>query len=617
MIRLFNGIKELYKHKKSLFLAGAFVSALPMSVDALERAKVDGNNNLVTAYDTPLRGAPFFLDRFGVGAESDGMEANEAVYEQYFNSAVQNYKINLVRCSPWIGDHEYFNFDAYQPDHEARYTYMLDKCVDWAENNDIYAIVNYHSKYKTVLEPWKVNGFWSIYAPRYKDRKHVIYELVNEPESQSIQQSMQGIYDHARALAPDTHMILWSLYDPSEVTAAEIKSATPTINYQTDNVSVGWHNYWDNGNMTAWDRAEDYAANGLPVINTEFWSLRDRNELPISYGNIAENVRIGEELGRSWILWAPYLNYEAKNKGYSHDDLKFTPEFEDAVRNGARTISYGDTVHNAYAAGLNGQYWDKWSPSINPNGNSSGSAGAANYSDDVNFASVANTYDLSGNFTVSVNYSAGGDRDLVLEVFRQNDGAWLGQKVSEVSAGSGTKSITASIGAISQGDYKLKIGIRQRGGAWYDSLKDVYRDNVPASSGSQSSSGNSGASTKPTISLNAGSANAVSDGVQQYAGWGVGYYGPNRWVKFSQVNLGVGGYDRVKVRTGTTQSGTIEVRAQNPNGPLLTTININGSDYSDLKWHSASFPNWEYSQDLYFVMRSTWANFTDLELIDE
>ena len=464
----------------TLALSTALVTSLAAPAHAADRVKIDGDNNVVTQFDTPLRGAPFFLDIFGIrGDRSDGkgMASNLKTFENYFNQAVSDYELNAVRCAPWVGNHDFFNFGQYQSDHRKQFDILLDNCVQWAENNDIYAIVNYHTQFRTVLQPDLVKGFWDIYAPRYRNKSHVVFELVNEPEINSAKREMQGLYDHVRGLAPDTHLILWSVFDPTEITASEIKAATPNIDYRRDNASVGWHNYYDVTDTQAWDRADSFAAAGLPIINTEFWSLADRNDFPISYGSIADNVRIGEERGQSWMLWAPYLNYEFPNKGISHDRVKFSPAFEDAVRNGASTTATqaSGLKNGVYASGLNGQYWTKWGASVN--GSEPQTPAQANT---VSFGTVPGRVGLDGVFTVTGNYEATGRRDIVLEVFNQTTGAWLGQSKATVDGGKGSVTITAEVGSIPAGSYRIKLGIRDVGADWRNSYGDVYRDNVVA-----------------------------------------------------------------------------------------------------------------------------------------
>ena len=592
-------------------LSAALVMSLAAPAHAADRVKIDGDNNVVTQFDTPLRGAPFFMDIFGIKRDG-GMAKNLATYEAYFNEAVQTYELNAVRCSPWVGKHAFFAFDQYQADHRTQFDILLDNCVQWAENNDIYAIVNYHTEFRTVLQPDLVKGFWDIYAPRYRNKSHVVFELVNEPEINSAKREMQGLYDHVRALAPDTHLILWSVFDPLEITADEIKAATPRINYRRDNASVGWHNYYDVTDTRAWDRADSFADAGLPIINTEFWSLADRNDFPISYGSIADNVRIAEERGHSWMLWAPYLNYQFPNKGISHDRVKFSPTFETAVRDGARTIATqaSGLKNNVFASGLGGQYWTKWGDSVN-----GGEPQTPAQSNTVGFGTVPGQVGLDGRFTVTGNYEATGRRDIVLEIFNQTTGRWLGQSKKTVDGGKGSVTITADVGSIPAGKYRVKLGIRNVGADWRNTYQDIYRDNVMASGGS---SGGGGGRNKPTIFLNAADADAVSGGVIRYNGAGVGNFGPGAWVKFNRVDLGKDGYSRIRARISTAGSGQLEVRAQRLDGPVLATIDFSGNsyDFSDGIWRESSFPAWEYPQVLYFRMKSGWANLGDIQLID-
>jgi hypothetical protein len=59
--------------------------------------------------------------------------------------------------------------------------------------------------------------FWNVVAPRYKDRTHVIYEMVNEPVGwfpadygATAIQDLKDVYTAMRAAAPNTPIALWS-----------------------------------------------------------------------------------------------------------------------------------------------------------------------------------------------------------------------------------------------------------------------------------------------------------------------------------------------------------------------------------------------------------------------
>src|ERR1700760_4143235 len=54
--------------------------------------------------------------------------------------------------------------------------------------------------------------FWEAVAPRYKDRTHVFYELKNEPwQYDGLAEYQRTMYSLMRPLAPDTHIILWTI----------------------------------------------------------------------------------------------------------------------------------------------------------------------------------------------------------------------------------------------------------------------------------------------------------------------------------------------------------------------------------------------------------------------
>ena len=590
----------------SLALSTALVAGLATPASAADRVKIDTNNNVVTEFGGPLRGAPFFMDVNSTTEYGGGMITKLGTYESYFKQAIRDNNLNAVRCAPWVGNHDFFRFDGEQSNHRKYFDVIIENCVQWAKDEDVYAILNYHTQYQTDLNPGLVKRFWDIYAPQYKNETHVVFELVNEPTIQSARDHMQEIHDHVRALAPNTHLILWSLFDPTEITAAGIKAATPSIDYSRDNVSVGWHNYRDIDDYATFERAQEFRNAGIPAINTEFWSLSDRNDLPISYGHIADNIRELEDRGFSWMNWGPYLNYEATSVGDTHDQLKFTGEFRDAVEDGARTIAtQGGLSNGDYRSGLGGQYWSKWSGSLSINGSETPTP----IENTVGFDTYPGRVDLSGNFTATANYTATARRQVVLSVFDQPTNTYLGQTRKVVQPGSGSVTLTTSLGSIPAGRYRLKFDIRDVRGSWRTSYQVANRRDIIASADS---------GTKPTITLNAADANAVSDGVVRYSGAGVGNFGPGAWVKFNRVDLGEDGYDRIRARISTAGSGQLEVRAQRLDGPVLATINFSGNsyDFSDGIWRSSDFPAWEYPQVLYFRVKSGWANLGDIQLID-
>ncbi len=294
-----------------------------VSADELPRVKV-ADGTLVAPDGRPLRGASFFMDLYGV----EDMRENEEKYREYFQSIFEPHDLNCVRIGAWMGDWKYDI--AGDEKHRTEYLYVIDKAVDWCEDSGVYAIVNLHIRYKTTVELQKAKAFWSVIAPRYKDRKHVIYELTNEPEPKSSLQHTPAIYAHVKSLAPQTHQILYSHVAATQLKVDELKSATKDVDFT--NASVGFHCY-DNVlmNTIQWDHAQKLRAAGFPIICTEFLSLTNNNDMPIDYKNLMHCMMRAEERKMAWISWGPFAQYRNPNKkDWIHNALRYSPDLEAA-----------------------------------------------------------------------------------------------------------------------------------------------------------------------------------------------------------------------------------------------------------------------------------------------
>jgi hypothetical protein len=147
----------------------------------------------------------------------------------------------------------------------------LDAWVNAAAAYGFYLIVDYHPV--GGYDALDAREWWKVIAPRYKDRTHVIYELINEPAKWSsgeyttpVRNFHTELFTLVRGLAPNTHIILWSFpKTKTEVsggtTMLEVVQATAGISYQ--NASVSFHSYgWHATNTNNLKRQ-------YPVINTE------------------------------------------------------------------------------------------------------------------------------------------------------------------------------------------------------------------------------------------------------------------------------------------------------------------------------------------------------------
>ncbi|MGD2034020.1 MAG: carbohydrate-binding protein, partial [Bacteroidales bacterium] len=174
-----------------------------------------------------------------------------------------------------------------------------------------------------------VMDFWNIYAPRYKDETHVIYEICNEPFSwsspyDSATLSMERwAYDTIRALAPETHILFMSYacaVNPDSV-INDINQLGSGIDW--NNASIAIHGYG-----TASENVRNFIQTiqnlGYAITNTEPPSIENY------YVNLA-TTRIFEE---EFVSYLHFVSAErisndpsAFKSGIESSEIRWTPDF--------------------------------------------------------------------------------------------------------------------------------------------------------------------------------------------------------------------------------------------------------------------------------------------------
>jgi len=128
----------------------------------------------------------------------------------------------------------------------------VDKVVDMADKSDLYVVLTIGSGGGNgTFNGSFVTAFWDYYAPRYKDKTHVIYEICNEPQAWSAPYNQNTLtmeknaFNQIRALAPDTHIMLMSYSQPVNWTQAANECEGLGISWT--NASVAFHTYGIDG----------------------------------------------------------------------------------------------------------------------------------------------------------------------------------------------------------------------------------------------------------------------------------------------------------------------------------------------------------------------------------
>ena len=263
------------------------------------------NNSIYTAWGTKIRGTSFGAFLYSREQVKDFPRPKD--YERLMTGGINTLQIKLE----WPGG----EYEA------GAYVQTCDRVIDECERLGLYVILcigamtGFEENYDNEVQ-W-MKEFWTFYAPRYKDRKHVIFELCNEfghynSYGDGFEACIEGqasLYRTVRQYAPETPVILWSFshtlwkWDfPVWMRALE-----DHIPGGTHNVAVGIHSYEcgvDGEPLSFFDhwgaeglRSVVHLFNGLgyPVINTE-----------MPYGETslfvdAPMFRVLEEDGIAWI----------------------------------------------------------------------------------------------------------------------------------------------------------------------------------------------------------------------------------------------------------------------------------------------------------------------------
>jgi hypothetical protein len=119
----------------------------------------------------------------------------------------------------------------------------LDGMVELAAGQGMYVLIDNHSECCGNQDVPNDTAFWQAVAPRYKDRTHVFYELKNEPwQYNGLPEYERTMYQVMRPLAPETHIILWTIENFIHLSDPIALIATlPEVDYTR--ASVGFHPY--------------------------------------------------------------------------------------------------------------------------------------------------------------------------------------------------------------------------------------------------------------------------------------------------------------------------------------------------------------------------------------
>jgi endoglucanase len=194
----------------------------------------------------------------------------------------------------------------------------VDEAVRVARDNDLYLVIT--------IGGGGVNAdfnaaFWRIYAPRYANSPHVIYEIQNEPAannppysgSSAVMNLQVDAYDIIRAAAPLTPVLFMSYSSfengagvLTDINALNTLSASRNNPIDWSNAGIAFHGYGEKGPAAIRTCLETVLNAGYACMQTEFyrwpWGLGDFSLAadPSLYQDVDETGDL-ERLGVSWL----------------------------------------------------------------------------------------------------------------------------------------------------------------------------------------------------------------------------------------------------------------------------------------------------------------------------
>ncbi len=278
------------------------------SQETLDRVSLS-NGTIVTDKGTLLRGAYVSTDWNNILPNREDI------------TSIKNYGLNAL--------HLYAECAAFQSPGER--VNMVDSIVKWTKEDSIYLIITVGNCTSIDFDGDFTLDFWEFYAPRYKDEKHVIYEIKNEPYfgipySEEVIKMEKNAYKIIKENAPETHVMFFGYANLVnwEGVMTDINALGEDIDWS--NASIGFHSYIMSPDDV--DSAITFLkSTGYPIMSTEMPMIMiDNWESTLNF----RQIEIHEKHDISYLL---FMNpNELKNDAYYKDiiedyNISWDPDF--------------------------------------------------------------------------------------------------------------------------------------------------------------------------------------------------------------------------------------------------------------------------------------------------
>ncbi len=298
------------------------VVMIPDALNASDRLKV-----LRTDADTPLRAGTAWI------WSQEPQEQPDSYYADLKKAGLNS--VRLVLFDVWLHEEGHKKVDWTDAKYRIAMLQRINRAVNACSKNGLYAIINAHNRVPGTVQKYdeKLNtDLWTAIAPAFANRTHVIYELSNEalagpgkdgvlePAAMETLKAMARVHKIARAMAPNTHLMVltpagisgWGTTTAMSNLTKKYEKLTGLIDWSK--TSVAYHLYHADVNL--FPNAENIRAfhkdyPGWPSENN-FPKGYSEKQLGLQEGDRERSVQYGsdefimqtcERLGLGWSQW--------------------------------------------------------------------------------------------------------------------------------------------------------------------------------------------------------------------------------------------------------------------------------------------------------------------------
>ena len=307
-----------------LLLLSSCASSQKESFDGKDRPSSRGALQVIDGKLCGEDGRPVMLR----GISNYGISVSERyIKDETFHDIAHVMGVNVFRFALYT--YGVGSFGYCTGGNREKLTQLIMDGVDYCENNDIYAIIDWHilsdgdpNKYIS-----KAEEFFDEVSKRCKDKKNVLYEICNEPnkvEWQQVKDYANVIIPIIRNNDPDSVIIVGT---PDWSSRVDIAAQDP-LDYP--NLLYSLHFYSASHKQESRDNVKKAIEKGLPIFVSEYGVTASTGDFPYDLDSADLWIDFLEENGISHVMWnfstvkessAALRNDCLKTNGFEYDDF--------------------------------------------------------------------------------------------------------------------------------------------------------------------------------------------------------------------------------------------------------------------------------------------------------